>query len=149
MRHTVDHRITHVDIRGRHIDLGTQDLLAVLVFPVLHLFKEPQILLHRTVAVWAVLPGFLKSTTVFPDLVGRQVADECLPLPDQLDRTFIHHFKIIRRKIQVLLPVCAEPLHILLDRFHKLHILLGRIGVVEPQMKGSVIFLRQTRIQKD
>ncbi len=149
MRHTVDHRITHVDVRRCHIDLGAQYLLSVLVFPVLHLFKEPKILLHRTVAVRTVLPWFLKRAPVFTDLVGSQVTDERLPLLDQFDRTLIHHFKIIRCKIQVFLPVGAKPLHILLDRLYKFHILLGRIGVVEPQMEGSVIFLRQPGIQKD
>ena len=38
--HPVDNRITHVDIRGSHIDLGAEHLLSVLILSFLHLLKE-------------------------------------------------------------------------------------------------------------
>ena len=40
MGYTVNDRVTHVDIWGCHVDLGTQHFLAVLVFTLFHLFKE-------------------------------------------------------------------------------------------------------------
>ena len=39
MGNTIEDRITHVDVRGCHIDLRTENLLTVLVHTVLHVFE--------------------------------------------------------------------------------------------------------------
>ena len=149
MGHPVDHRIPHVHVGGRHIDLGPEHLLSVFIFSFFHLFKEPQVLFHRALPVGAVLPGLSQSPPVFPDLVCRQVADISLSLADQLQSALIHHVKIVGRKVQVIFPVRPQPFHIFLDGLHKLRVLLGGIGIVKPQMEGAVIFLRQPGIQKN
>ena len=40
MCHTVDDRVTHIDIRRCHINFRTQNLFSILKFSVLHILKE-------------------------------------------------------------------------------------------------------------
>lgn len=40
MCHTVNNRVTHIDIRGSHINPGTKHLFSVCVLSVLHFLKE-------------------------------------------------------------------------------------------------------------
>ena len=72
MGYTIDDRVTHVDIRGSHIDLGTEYLLSILIFAVFHIFKQLQIFLHGTVTVRAVLYPVLSA---FLDIHGSLPAD--------------------------------------------------------------------------
>ena len=38
--HTVNNRISHVDVRGSHVNLGAKHLLAVLILALFHLLEE-------------------------------------------------------------------------------------------------------------
>src|ERR1051326_8744709 len=56
---------------------------------------------------------------------------------------------IVGRMVEVPAPVVAEPAHVALDRVDIFLLLLGRIGVVEPQMAASAEFLRNAEIERD
>ena len=56
MRHagySIKDRITHIDIRRCHINLCTQNLFSVFIFPFTHLFEQLKVFLYGAVAVWA------------------------------------------------------------------------------------------------
>ena len=142
----VNDRVTHVDIRGGHVNLRPQHLLAVLVLAVPHGLEQFQIFLHRPVAVRAFLSRLGKRPPVLADLLGGQVAHVGLALADQFQRALVHRVKIIRREIQMLLPVRAQPQDVLLDGVDELHLLLGRVGIVEPHVERPVVFLGQSII---
>ena len=148
MSHPVDHRIPHIDVGRGHIDLGPQHLLAVLVHAVLHILKQHKVLLHTAVTVGALLPRFRQCPTVFTDLLCGQVTDKCLALLDQLYRRLVHLVKIIGSKEQTILPVCSQPLDILLDGLHEFHLLLGGVRIVETHIKLAAVFLGQAVIQQ-
>ena len=38
--HTVDNRVSHVDVRGSHVNLGTKHLLTILILALFHLLEE-------------------------------------------------------------------------------------------------------------
>ena len=69
MRHAVNNRVAHVDIRGGHVNLGPQYLLPVFHLTLFHLFKQTQVLLHAAVAVGAVLPRLRQRAPVFPNFI--------------------------------------------------------------------------------
>ena len=95
MRYTVENRISHIDIRGRHVNLSTKHFLPVLINAVLHILKKLQVLLHRAVPVRALLSRLCQRPTILTDLVRRQITDIGFTLADQLQRALVHHIKII------------------------------------------------------
>ena len=146
MRHSIDYRISHIDIRGSHIDAGTQYLLAVRKFSLFHLFEQLEVLLHAAVAGRIILAGLFKGSAVLFDLLCRQIGHISFALLDQLHGSLIHLPEIVGGKEKPVLPVCTEPCHVFLDGLYKLFILFGRICVIETQIKLSVIFLRQSAV---
>ena len=66
--YTVDDRVSHVDVRGSHIDLCAKNLLAVLILAFLHLLKKTQVLFDGTVSVWAFLTWSIEIASVLSDL---------------------------------------------------------------------------------
>ena len=49
----------------------------------------------------------------------------------------------------MLSPVESEPVDIALDGIYVFHILLGRIGVIKPEMASSAIFRSQSEVEAD
>ena len=139
--HPVDHRIPHINIGGSHVDLCPEHLLSVLVFSFPHLLKQPQVLLHGTVAVRALLAGSLEISPVFPDLIRRQIADKRLSLLNEKNGALIHLLKIVGGEKQPVLIVGAQPLYVLLDGLHEFHFLFCGIGIVKPKVKLSAVLL--------
>ena len=138
----VDYGISHVHVRGSHVDLRAQHPASVGELPVFHPLKEVQIFFHAAVPPGTVFPRLRQRAAVRADLLGREVADEGFSLFDQGDGRFIHSVKVVRGKVQAVFPVRAEPGHIGLDRIHEFRALFGGIGVVKAKVKTAVILLR-------
>ena len=79
------------------------------------------------------------------DLVGRQVVDVGLAGPDQVDRPVVELLEVVRREVEVLAPVEAEPAHVGLDGVDVLLLLLDRVGVVEAQVAAAAELARRCR----
>ena len=141
MSNTVDDRVTHVHIRGCHVDLGTENFLSILVFAVFHFFKKLKVFFDAAVTVWAFFAWLCKSTTVFADLIGSQIADISFALLDELDSSFIHLRKIIRRKEKSVFPVSTEPFDVRFDGLYKFALFFGRVGIIETHVEFAVVFL--------
>jgi hypothetical protein len=75
------------------------------------------------------------------------VVDVSLAGTDQLLRPSVELLEIVRRVIEVLAPVEAEPAHVIFDGVDVLLLLLDRIGIVEPQVTAAAEFLRHAEIQ--
>ena len=84
--HAVEHRVAHVDVRRRHVDLGAQHQRAVLELAGAHPREQVEVLGHRSIAVRAVLARLGQRAAVLADLVGRQVVDVGQAGPDQVLR---------------------------------------------------------------
>jgi hypothetical protein len=68
---------------------------------------------------------------------------------DQVLGPGIELLEIVRRVIEVLAPVEAEPAHVGLDGVDILLLLLGRVGVVEAQMAAPAELLGNAEVQAD
>ena len=148
MGYTVDDRVSHVDVRGGHVDLSPEHLLAVRVLAFAHLFKELQVFFDAPVAIWGLFARLGQGPSVGPDLVGAEVADEGQPLLDQSHGALVHLIEIVRRPKPVL-PLKAQPSYIFFDGVHILHVFLDRVGIVIPQITSAVVLLRCHEVQAD
>ena len=72
MRNTINNRITHINIRGLHINFSTQCHPAIWYTPVLHLLKHMQIIFYRSVSVRIILTCFCQCSPVFSHLICSQ-----------------------------------------------------------------------------
>ena len=149
MSHTVDDRISHIDIRGCHIDFCAKHTAAVLKFSVFHLLEQFQVFLNAAVSVRAVFSRLCQRSPVFTDLFRTQVADICLSFFDQLYRRLIHLVKVVGREIQMILPVGAQPLDIFFDRLNKFRFFFGRVCIIKTKVKFTVIFFCHSVAQQD
>ena len=151
MRHAgdpVNDGIPHVDIRRCHIDLGPKYLGAIRILPVLHPFKQFQILFHGAVSVGTVLSRLGKGSSVLPDLIRSQITYKCLSLADQLHRRLIHLFKILGRIKDLSSEIRAQPFHILHDGIDELLLLLGGIRIIKTEIELTLVFLSHTIVEK-
>jgi hypothetical protein len=113
-----------------------------------HAPEQVEVLLHGAVAPGRVAARFGKGAAVGAHLLGVEVADEGVALPDQLLRGQEEHLEIVRGMAQ-LRPVEAQPAHVLLDRGDVFGILLRRIGVVQAQVAKPAELRGDAEIQAD
>src|SRR5437868_8772167 len=64
--------IAHVDIAGAHIDLSAEDSFTLFEFAATHPRKQVEVLVHRAIAIRAVLTGFGQGTAIFAGLIDRK-----------------------------------------------------------------------------
>ena len=145
----VNDRIPHIHIGGSHVDLCPKHLLAVGVHAVLHVLEKLEILLHAAVPVRTLLARLRQRPAVLADLLGGEIAHKGFAFPDQLDGSLIHLLEIIGGEKTAVAVVSAQPLDILLDRFHELALFLRRVRVIKAEIELSMIFLREPIVQKD
>ena len=149
MCHTVNDRVSHIDIRRCHINLCAQHLLSILEFSVFHCLEQLQVFLNGAFSVRTVLSRLCQCPSVLSDLFRSQVTHICLSFFDQFYCAFVHLLKIIGCKVKMILPVSPQPLDIFFDRIHKLHFFFGRVGIVKTHMESSIVFFCQSVIQKN
>src|SRR5205085_9132160 len=132
----------------RHVDLRPEDMGAVLELARTHAAEQIEILLDRTVAVWAVSSRFGERPPVLANLLGVQAVDICQIAADQLNREVIESLEIVRR-IKEPVPLESEPRDVFLDGVDILDVFLGRIRVVEPQVARAAVLICDAEIQAD
>ena len=93
-------------------------------------------------------PGSVSVPRVRADLVGREVADEGLPAPDQLLGEVVEPPEVVRG-VEHPVPLEAEPADVLLDRVDVLDVLLEGVRVVEAEVAGAAVLLRDAEVQAD
>ena len=143
---SVNDRIPHVDVRGRHVNLCTQHLFAVLVLSVPHFFEKAKILLHTSVTIRGFLSRFFERASISLYFIRRKIADIRLALLDQFHRSIIHRIKIIRCP-EPLLPFPAKPSHICFDCVNIFDILLHGIGIIISQITLAAVLFCRRKIQ--
>jgi len=122
---------------------------AVGEFACLHAAEEVEVFLDRTISVGAVLAFLGQRAAIGAHLVGAERIDVGQPRLDQVFGAGVHGVEIVRRKVQVLAPVEAQPFHRLDDGIDVLLFLFFRVGVVEAQVADAAVVARQAEIQKD
>ncbi|MNN06879.1 hypothetical protein D3C81_1196870 [compost metagenome] len=145
MRDPVNDRIAKVNVRGSHIDLGTQNLFPVLELTCTHTGEQIQVLFYRTVTVRAVFTRLCERAALLTNLVRTKVVHISFPLLNQQHSTVVHLFKIIGSEAE-LFPFKSEPFHIFLNRINVFYIFLDRIGIIKPQIRSAPEFICQGEV---
>ena len=145
----VDHRVAHVHVRRRHVDLGAEHGLAFVELAAGHLFEGREVLVDGHVAGRARLAGVFLVAVEFADLLLGEEADVGLAELDQLDGVGVHALEVVRRLVVVLVPVEAQPADVLLDRVDVFDLFLGRIRVVHAQVAAALEFEGEAEVQAD
>ena len=144
----IEHRVAHVDVRRRHVDLRPEHERAVGELPRPHAREQIEVLVDRASTIGALAAGFRQGAAVAADVVARLAVDVGLALPDQVDRILVELFEIVGREVQRV-PSEAEPADVVFDRVDVLDVLLRRVGVVEPEVAGAAEVARDAEIETD
>ncbi len=145
----VEDRVAQHHIGALHVDLGPQHLGPVRKFAGAHATEEIEVLGRRAVAEGAVLAGFGEGAAVGPDFLLGEVVDVGQALPDERLGEGVEPVEIVRGVKAAVLPVEAEPAHVLLDGVDVFHLFLGRVGVVEAQVALAAVIPGQAEIEAD
>ena len=145
----VHDRVAQVHVRRGHVDLGAQYAGAVRELTGAHAGEPVQVLLHRTVAERAVLARFGQRATVFLGLLRAQIVDVGLAGLDQLHGPVVQLVEVLRGIAHFTGPFETQPLHVAFDGVDVFLVFLGRVGVVETQVRDAAEFLGQAEVHTD
>jgi len=149
MADAVHDRIAQVHVRRGHVDLGAQYAGTIRELTGAHAGEPVQVLFHRTVAERAVLARLGEAATVFLGLLRSQVVDVGLAGLDQLHRPVVQLVEILRGIAHFTGPFEAQPLHVAFDGVDVFLVFLGRVGVVETQVRDAAELLGQAEVHTD
>ena len=141
----VDDRVTHIEVAGGQINLGPEGIAVVLKFAFPHPAEQIQALLDGAIPVGGE-GGGIQVAPVLLELLGGQLADIGQSLFDQLHRILVVLLKIVGAVEEAVAPVKAQPVDVLLDGLHELHVLFGGVGIVHPEVAHSAVFLSGAKI---
>ena len=144
----VDGRVAHIEVAAGQVDLGAEGHSAIGELTGPHPSEQIQALLNGAIPIRAG-GGGVDVAPMSGHLLRRQLTDVGQPLPDQLHSVVVHLFEVVRRIVEPILPVIAQPLDVLLDGVHVLHIFLGGVGVIHAQVAQAVILLGGAEVYKD
>src|SRR3989344_4019249 len=149
MADAVHDRVAQVHVRRGHVDLGTQYTGTVCELTGAHAGEPVQVLFHRTVAERAVLARFGQRATVFLGLFRGEVVDVGLAGLDQHDGPVEQLVEILGRIAHFTGPFEAQPLDVAFDGVDVFLVFLGRVGIVETQVRDATELLGQTEVHTD
>ena len=139
----VEERIAHLHVRRGHVDLRPHHVRAVGELAGAHAGEQVEVLRRRAVAIGAGAARLGDRAPVGADLLLREAVDVGLAGLDQLHREVVEALEVVRGEVQAV-PLEAEPAHVALDRLDVLHVLGGRVGVVEAEVAACRRISRAT-----
>ena len=145
----VEHRVAHVDVGRRHVDLRPEHprTFGELARP--HAPEEVEALRSRAGPAGAVAPRLGERAAVGADFVRREVVHVGVAGLNQVLGPLVETLEVVGGEVKVFAPVEAEPAHVFLDRLDELVLLLGRIGVVEAHVAAPAELLRHAEVETD
>ena len=144
----VDDRVPHVEVAGGQVDLGPQGVAAVFKLPGPHAAEQVQALLLGPVPVGA-LGGVGQVAPHLLHLLGGQLADIGQALFNQLLGPLVHVLKVVGGIVKPVVPIVAQPVDVLFDGVHILHVLFDGVGVVHAQVADAAEALCRAEVNID
>ena len=141
----VEHRVPHIEVAAGQVDLGPQGVLALRELAVLHPLEQVQALLDGAVPPGRA-GGGVHIAPVLLELLRRELTDIGQSLFDEAHRQLIGLVKVVAAIEEAVAPVKAQPVDVLLDGLHVLHVLLGGVGIVHPQVADAAELLRRAKV---
>ena len=126
-------RIAHDHVRMGHVDLGPEHMRAVGKLARLHPAQDVAILLHGAIAEPARRPRRSDGAAMLADRGFGFAVDVRLTRVDQPHRDLVERLEIVAR-VELVVPLEAEPLDVPLDGIDIADVFGGRVGIVEPEV---------------
>ena len=114
----------------------------------LHLAEEFQVLFRGAVAPGARGSGLVHGAAVQADLLLVLVIDIGEAPLDEVLGPLVQLVEVVRR-VELLVPMEAQPLDVLLDGVHVFGVLLRGVRVVVTEVRLAAVLLRETEVQAD
>ncbi|OPY05648.1 MAG: hypothetical protein A4E61_00223 [Syntrophorhabdus sp. PtaB.Bin184] len=143
----VDDGVTHGDIGRCHVDLRTEHTTAVFELTGPHPGEDVEVLLDGPVAVGTVPAWLRERAPVSPDLVGVEVADVCLPPPDEGHGELVEGLEVVRGEEEPVFPIKAKPPDVILDGLHELQGFPGGVGIIHAEVARSPVLGGDPEVQ--
>ena len=137
--------IAEEHVRVGHVNLGAKHAAAVRELARLHPAEEVQVLLHAAVAPRALYARLAHRAAILADLLLRLVVYIGQTLLNEHFRPFVELVKIVG-SVELIRPLEAEPLDILLDGVYVFGVFLDGVRVVEAQVGGTAVLLREAEV---
>ena len=144
----VDDRVPHVEVAGGQVDFRPQGVAAVLELPGPHAAEQIKAFLLGPVPVGALGGGGQVAAHLL-HLLGGQLADVGQALLDELLGPLVHSLKVVGGIVEPVVPVIPQPVDVLLDGVHILHVLLDGVGVVHAQVADAPKALGRAKVDVD
>ena len=145
----VQHRVPHVQVPRRHVDLRPQHPRPLLEVPRAHAPEQVQVLLHRAGAVGALLSRPRQRAPLRADLLRAEVVHVRPPLLNQINGEPVQLLEVVGCKVEVLAPVPAQPAHVLLDGFDVHVLFLRRVRIVESKVALAAPLRGDSEVEAD
>ena len=141
----VQRRVAQVDVAAGHVDLRAQRACAVGELARAHAAEQVEVLVDAAVAVRASC-GPARSACRGTRALRRRVRSQTKASPSRISfsRREVEHLEVVRGMAQVV-PLEAEPAHVVLDGLDVLGVFLRRVGVVEAQVALAAELARRCR----
>src|SRR5678816_3690162 len=97
---TIEHGVTHVQIRRGHVDLGAHYVRAVRELAGTHARKEVEALGHRSIAEGAVAPRLGERAAMAANLVRGEAVHVRLAVADEPDGELVQPLEVVRRVVE-------------------------------------------------
>ena len=81
VQNSIHYRVSHVQIRRRHVDFCAECSRTIGEFPFFHALEQVEILLNGAVSVGAVFARLSQCPAIFTDLVRSKIANICFTRP--------------------------------------------------------------------
>ncbi len=148
MSDAIQHGITEINVRRGHVDFGAEHMCAVREFSRAHPAKEVEVFFYATRAKGTGLAWLSQRASVSAHFVGRQAVDIGAVLSDQRHRVCVEALKVVGGKEQLIVPVKAEPTHIVLNRLDIFGVFRRRISIVHAEMADAPrLFIRNAEVE--
>ncbi len=149
LTNAVDDRVAHIHVRRRHVDLSAQNFRTRIELTPFHTSKQVEILFDSTFAIWAVLTRLGQSASIFARFFGVQVTDIGFIGLDQLNRPVVQLVKVIRRIVDIALPLITKPGDVVFDRINEFLAFFLWVGVIETQVTCAIKLFGNAEVEAD
>ena len=145
VEYAIDKRVAEQHVGVSHVDLGTQNECAWLALTAVHELKQLEVLLNRTIAVWAIGTWASGGTLLLGDNLGALLVDISASLLYEPYGKVPKLLEVVAGIVDIS-PLEAQPLDIVLYALDVFCILLDGVCIVEAQVALTAIFLCQSEV---
>ena len=148
MDNAIHNRVAEVHIGIGHIEFGSQHHGPFGCFRLIHLFKQCEILFHRSVSVRRGRSRHRWGSFLLCNLLAGLLIDVSIAATNHPYRKIPQLLEIFWSIIDVT-PFKAQPLNIVENIFHIFIFFFARVGIIETKVAHTLVFFCHSEVHAD